>query len=135
MIKLFSVLDDEALKASLSGKYDGVMHMLDLSGELAYYGVDEIPVLKEKLAQLPLPQQRLDKFIAIMEVTKAKGSDSMDLVDLIKSPKVTDAQKQTMQRIFSSGKPYAEQIDDFIKEMNVPKSSENRVREFLQKGK
>ena len=135
MIKLFSVLDDEALKASLSGKYDGVMHMLDLSGELAYYGVDEIPVLKEKLAQLPLPQQRLDKFLAIMEVTKAKGSDSMDLVDLIKSPKVTDAQKQTMQRIFASGKPYAEQIDDFIKEMNVPKSSENRVREFLQKGK
>ena len=35
MIKLFSVLDDEALKASLSGKYDGVQHMLDLSGELA----------------------------------------------------------------------------------------------------
>ena len=135
MVKIFSVLDDEALKASLSGKYDGVQHMLDLSGELAYYGVDEIPVLKEKLAQLPLPQQRLDKFLAIMEVTKAKGGDAMELVELIKSPAVTDAQKQTMQRIFSSGKPYAEQIDDFIKEMNVPKSSENRVREFLQKGK
>ena len=135
LVKLFSILDDEALKASLSGKYDGVKHMLDLSGELAYYGVDEIPVLKEKLAQLPLPQQRLDKFLAIMEVTKAKGGDAMELVELIKSPAVTDAQKQTMQRIFASGKPYAEQIDDFIKEMNVPKSSENRVREFLQKGK
>ena len=136
IIKLFSVLDDEALKASLSGKYDGVQHMLDLSGELAYYGVYEIPVLKEKLAQLPLPQQRLDKFLAIMEVTRRSNSDdAMELVELIKSPAVTDAQKQTMQRIFASGKPYAEQIDDFIKEMNVPKSSENRVREFLQKGK
>ncbi len=135
MIKLFSVLDDETLKASLSGKYDGVQHMLDLSNELVYYGVDKISVLKEKLAQLPLPQQRLDKFLAIMEVTRANSDDAMELVELIKSPAVTDAQKQTMQRIFASGKPYAEQIDDFIKEMNVPKSSENRVREFLQKRK
>lgn len=135
LVKLFSILDDETIKASMAGKYDGVKHLLDLSNHLDFYGVEEIPVLKEKLAQLPLPQQRLDKFIAIMEVTSAKHSDSMDLVDLIKSPKVTDTQKQTMQRIFSSGKPYAEQIDDFIKEMNVPKSSEKRVREFLQKGK
>lgn len=135
LVKLFSILDDETIKASMAGKYDGVKHLLDLSKQLEFYGVDEIPVLKEKLAQLPLPQQRLDKFIAIMEVTSAKHSDSMDLVDLIKSPKVTDPQKQTMQRIFSSGKPYAEQIEDFIKEMNVPKSSEKRVREFLQKGK
>ena len=131
IIKLFAVLDDEAIKASISGKYDGVKHMIELTPWLRFYNNEKISVLKEKLAQLPTPQQRLEKFIAIMEVSEAENRSVMELVDILKSPKITDEQIQTMKTIFASDKPYEQQIEDFIREMNVPKATEQKVRDFL----
>ena len=131
IIKLFAVLDDEAIKASISGKYDGVKHMIELTTWLRFYNNEKISVLKEKLAQLPTPQQRLEKFIAIMEVSEAENRSVMELVDILKSPKITDEQIQTMKTIFASDKPYEQQIEDFIREMNVPKATEQKVRDFL----
>ena len=131
LTNLFFVLDDEAIKHSISGKYDGVQHFLSLSGQLYHYNSKELQQLKEGLSNLPTAQQRFDKFSAIMEVTATENRPVMELIDILKSPKITDEQIQTMKNIFASDKPYEQQIEDFIREMNVPKVTEQKVRNLL----
>jgi len=96
-----------------------------------------IEELNAHLSELTSPEQKIKRLQIISAMAqKVNENILLELISKITSPKVTDTQKEAINRIFTDESlDYDAQIEAFIAEMNVPKHNIEHVREFLLKAK
>jgi len=96
---------------------------------------DFIKNLQEKLELLPNPELKAKRLKMIGALAgKIDNSSLKVLVDMIKSPKMTEEQILLADEIFSDEtKTYDEQIEEFITKFHVPEKTASYVRNYLQK--
>ncbi len=135
-LDIIDLVGETTTKHLIERKYKGLRQYLELAKSLVCLHDDQKELIKTKLAQLPHPEQRLGKLEALMPlIDRISREDFNALVELIKPPTVTPEQKTKIEQIFSTDKDYSEQINDFVKEFNVPKENEDTIRKFLEKEK
>lgn len=135
-LDIIDLVGETTTKHLIERKYKGLRQYLELAKSLVCLHDDQKELIKTKLAELPHPEQRLEKLEALMPlIDRISREDFNALVELIKPPAVTPGQKVKIEQIFSTDKDYSEQINDFVKEFNVPKENEDTIRKFLEKEK
>lgn len=97
---------------------------------------DDVEYLKSKLAELPSPELKLKKIVLIGQLCKSLSRNKiLPLIDLIKSPRMTDEQLALATKIFSNGEPYEKQIEEFMFALDVPPNAQHSVKKYLQSAK
>lgn len=129
------IIGEAGVKHTLEMRFKGLKQFLENAQSLSLLSQTNLTLLKEKLATLPHPEQKISK-IEILSAIANKGQYIVsEIITEIKSPKATAEQAQIAAQIFSTTKPYEEQIEDFIVAFNVPKERQDIIRKFLQEQK
>ena len=132
---IFNIIDligDTALCHASELKYRGLEQFLGAARSLSFLNENTKNILKSKLEQLPHPEQKLSKLEVITALWKNLKEDAiLEIANKISNPKMTIKQKELVNELFFTNKPYEEQIKDFIKAFNVPKERESQIRKFL----
>ena len=85
------------------------------------------------MAKLPHPEQKLAKLEILSALVSNLGESAvLRVVEQIDTPQMTKQQKELADKIFATQKPYEEQIEDFIREFNVPFERQETIRRFLK---
>ncbi len=133
-IYILEIGGEDVLKHAIELKYEKYKDFIRNAESFEYISTDLQQLLKEKIAKLTNPEQKLEKIKIITTIIGNIDEASLkDLIDLIKTPAMTPDQKAMANRIFSTKKSYNEQIEDFIIEFNVPVNKQDNVRKLLQK--
>ncbi len=127
----------DVLKKAIELKYNGYFEFMKNSKFIEDLSPEIRALLKEKLAELKQPEQKLEKMQILAGISEsAKDSQQInELIKDIKSPKVTEEQQNLADSIFATNKPYSEQIEDFIREFNVPEKNQAIIRDYLTEAK
>ena len=81
-------------------------------------------------------EQKLSKLEVISAISNRINEETiLEIAEKIKTPQMTKEQKKLADKIFATDKSYQEQIDDFVREFNVPKERESQIRKFLKEAK
>jgi hypothetical protein len=129
---VIDIVGDSGLRHAVGLKYKGLKQLLQNAASLSKLDEETKITLRNKLNELPHPEQKLAK----LEIISALASNTdkaaiTKILDEIKAPQMTREQKELADRIFVSDKSYTEQIEDFIREFNVPEERQDLIRKFL----
>ena len=132
VLNIVNLIGEPALRHASELRYKGLKQLLENAKTLDNLSEDTKNILKSKLEQLPHPEQKLSKLEVIAAISGKLEEDAiLEIANKISNPKMTTKQKELADEIFSTNKPYEEQINDFIRAFNVPKERESQVRKFL----
>ena len=136
MFNILELAGDQSLRHTVGLKYKGLKSLLDNASSLSLleaHAPAATAELKNHLGQLPHPEQRLEKLSVIASlVGKIDYSVMPNIIEKIKSPEMTTAQQELADRIFSDrNESYSTQVENFIREFNVPESKQELIRRFL----
>lgn len=137
LIAAADFIDNEVLKCAIKLKKDGVKYfVLDVAKTMKFLGDEGLDKLKDKFSQISRPELIFDKLQCLIPLAKAGDKPiMMDAIDLIKSPKATKSQMDLANSIFTSAKPYEEQVEEFLTTFNVSKTKRADMQEYLLKNK
>ncbi|MBE7708979.1 MAG: GNAT family N-acetyltransferase [Cyanobacteria bacterium SIG32] len=90
--------------------------------------------LQERLAQLPSPELKVKRLKVLGALSGKVTEDALrPLVQMIKSPAMTDEQIKIANTIFANDDSYEKQIQDFMNAINVPSQTRATVQKYLEK--
>lgn len=143
LISSLDFLDDEMIKYAMKFGVEGLksftFDLFKLTHGLLPDKIDEklLLQLKNNLAKLDSPQDRVEKLQTIIGMKKALIADNriLKVIDAIKSPEATTMQIKQAEEIFASDKPYIRQIKEFIDKLNVPNKKKKEIIAFLKQRK
>ena len=129
---VINIVGDSGLRHAVGLKYKGLKQLLENATSLSNLDEETKITLRNKLNELPHPEQKLAKLEIISALANSVDKTAITkILDEIKAPQMTKEQKELADRIFVSDKSYAEQIEDFIREFNVPEEKQDLIRKFL----
>lgn len=93
--------------------------------------------LKERLDLLPSPELKVKRLISLGALAKTVSTDALyPLMRMIESPRMSDAQKEIVNKIFSDDSlNYDTQIEMFVEQLNVPGKNKNYIVNYLKKAR
>ncbi len=91
--------------------------------------------LIKKLDELPSPEQKVKRLRVLSGLAgNVDESNMIPLLELIKSPEMTDEQIKLANSVFSKENiPYKEQVEEFLTQINVPEKNQDIVKQYLLK--
>ena len=129
---VIDIVGDSGLRHAVGLKYKGLKQLLKNATSLSNLDEGTKITLRDKLNELPHPEQKLAKLEIISALANNLDKTAITkILDEIKAPQMTKEQKELADRIFVSDKSYTEQIEDFIREFNVPDERQDLIRKFL----
>ena len=90
--------------------------------------------LQERIAQLPSPELKVKRLKVLGALSGKVSEDALKpLVQMIKSPAMTDEQIKIANTIFANEDKYEKQIQDFMDAIRVPAQTRTSVQKYLEK--
>ena len=134
ILEIIDITSETEMKEAVNLKYEGLVTLLESTKSLKVMPKEQKELLKNRLKEVSHPAQKLEKLSVISALTGKIDNNSMQkIIENIKSPKMTEEQKDLANEIFvDKTKNYNEQIEEFIIRFNVPAEKQKTVREFLQ---
>lgn len=138
MLRTCDLLDDSTIKYATKLKYVKFQNFIQEVGSLRLLNVlDEqtYSKLKQCLSKYSTPELKFDRLQSILALANSKSSPSSlrEAIDMLKSPKTTVEQINRASTIFTSAKPYQEQVAEFFKQFEVPIDRQAELRKFFDK--
>ncbi|MDR1167371.1 MAG: GNAT family N-acetyltransferase [Heliobacteriaceae bacterium] len=137
-IMAYKVLGPKAIKHSMGGKVKGFEEVVHYIGKDLHSIKSEelLSLLKANLEQLPHPEQQISKAGVVAGIgNTVSKAELTEIINLIKPPQMTKSQVHLAEDIFSNGKSYDRQIEQFITEFNVPANKQPQIRKFLEEAR
>ncbi len=135
IIEIVNMLNQDVMNSAVELKLLGIATLLRNVENLKNLDNKAKELLKEKLNQLSHPRQKLDTLSTVSSlIGQIDDNILLDIINNIKSPKMTEKQKELANDIFSDkNTDYSLQIEEFITKFNVPDSKRDTIRKFLLK--
>lgn len=138
MMDALDLLDDGVIKYAAKLKFSKfkkfITGVTNLEKNLT---TEDFSKLKENLPKLTKPEQKLDRLQSIIALVDGDmGNDALRrAVDMLESPRTTVQQINFADKIFTSSKPYQEQVEEFLTKFKVPTERKDKMVSFLEKAK
>lgn len=131
-VEILRIAGADVLKHAAELRYKGYNEFIKNGRGLAKLPNDLRQILIERISKLPHPEQKIEKLQMIASITSVAKPEVIEtLINNIIPPTMTKEQKLQTDIIFSTDKLYEEQVEDFIRQFNVPANRQDDMRQYL----
>lgn len=135
MLKALGLIDYSTIKYAMKLKYRGFEEFIsEVAGLREHVSGETYNRLRGKLSEINVPSQKFNIIQTIIFLTESSKTKPVinDLLDLIKSNKLSNEQQKLVNQIFASNKSYQEQISELFEKFEIPNDKKEKLESFLK---
>ncbi len=137
ILNVVDTVGQDVFNHAIERRYKGLKDLLEVCSKLESLRTgspDTFKMLSEQLGKLPHPEQKLKYLETVSSLVDLVKVDELEgVIRAIKPQDITKNQIIKLNQIFSTQKPYEQQIEDFIREFKVPENKKERIRALFNR--